>query len=80
MYSRQKRIAQVISSVAIGILGFCLTMPLVILMGGILLGPLEGHAFFSPRDATLFLTSILVGLTVAFFVGIKYYRYLEKSK
>jgi|RhiMetdeSRZDD1v2_1073273.scaffolds.fasta_scaffold02743_19 hypothetical protein len=46
MNSRQKRITQVLSSIAIGIVGFCLTMPMVILMGGILLGPVEGHAFF----------------------------------
>ena len=57
MDSRQKRITQVLSSIAIGIVGFCLTVPMVILMGGILLGPLEGHAFFSTRDAVLFLIS-----------------------
>ena len=79
MNSRQKRITQVLSSIAIGIVGFCLTMPMVILMGGILLGPVEGHAFFSKRDAVLFLISILLGLIVAGFVGTRYYRFLNKE-
>jgi hypothetical protein len=78
MDSRQKRITQVLSSIAIGIVGFCLTVPMVILMGGILLGPLEGHAFFSTRDAVLFLISLLVALIVAVFVGTRYYLYLER--
>ncbi|HEU4744703.1 MAG TPA: hypothetical protein VFS61_05670 [Anaerolineales bacterium] len=76
MNSRQKLITKVITSIAIGIIGFCLTMPIVILSGGLLFGPPEGHAFFSPRDAGLFLTSILVGLAVAVFVGIKYHLHL----
>ena len=78
MNSRQNCIAQFLSSVAIGIVGFCMTMPIVILLGGLLLGPLEGHAFFSTRDAILFLISILLGLIVAVFVGIKYYLRLRK--
>ena len=76
MNSRHKLIPKVITSIAIGIVGLCLTMPMVILLGGLLFGLPEGHAFFSLRDAGLFLTSILVGLAVAGFVGIKYYLYL----
>jgi hypothetical protein len=40
--------------------------------------PQQGHAFFSPQDAILFMGSILAGLIVAAFVGMKYYRYVEK--
>ena len=79
MDSRQKLITQILASIAIGIVGFCLTMPMVFLVGGILLGPLEGHAFFSTRDAVLFLISILVGLIVAVFVGKSYHSYLNKE-
>jgi hypothetical protein len=51
-------------------MAFCITVPVMILIGGMFLGPLEGHAFFSPRDAMLFLISILVGLIAGFFAGI----------
>ena len=74
MNSRQKSIAQVLSSSATGIIGFYLTMPIVILTIGTLLGPLEGHAFIAERDLILYLTSILLGLIDAVFVEIKYYR------
>ena len=79
MNSRQNRIVRMLSSITVGIIAFCLTLPLVIFLGSIFLSPPQGHAFFSAQDAILFLISIFVGLTVAIFVGIKYYRYLGKS-
>jgi hypothetical protein len=77
---RQHLISRVISSTAVCIFAFCLTFPLVGLLGNILFNPQQGHAFFSPQEATLFLISFLMGLTVGIVAGIKYYRFLGKSK
>lgn len=80
MNSRQDRILRVLMSIAVGTMAFCLTVPLLLIAGGILmgwLGLLEGDGLIPPGFAVLFLISILVGLVVAIFAGRKYYRYVE---
>jgi hypothetical protein len=79
MNSRQSRILQVLLSIAVGAIAFGLTVPVVHLLGGILLGSLgllEGDGLIPTGFAVLFLISTLVGLIVAAFVAIKYYHYL----
>jgi len=60
-------------------MAFLITLPLVLLVGGILLGPLESDVLVPPEVAIVVLISILVGLILAVFVEIKYYHYLEKT-
>ena len=83
MKSKQRHILRVLSSIAVGIMAFCLTLVTVLIVGGILLSPFlpkENPAFFPPEFAVLFLITTLGGLIVGIFVGTKYYRYLEKLK
>lgn len=82
MNSRQSRTLMVLMSIAVGTIAFCLTVPLVLIIGGILmgwLGLLEGEGLIPTGFAVLFLISISVGLIVGVLVGIKYYRYMENS-
>jgi positive regulator of sigma E activity len=80
MNSRQKRILNLSSSIIVGLMAFCVTLLLMLLLGGILLGPLESEVLFPPQLAVLFLISVFVGQVVAFIVGKKYYRYLERER
>ncbi len=81
MKNRQYQISRIVSSITMGLGGFLLTVPLTIILGGMLFGPSEqGHAFFSPQEAKLFLVSLLIALIVAVIVGVKYYQYKGKSK
>jgi hypothetical protein len=61
-------------------MAFLIAFPLVLLVGGVLLGPIESETLIPPQLILLLLISALVGLVVAVFVGVKYYRYLEKVK
>ena len=70
-------------SIAVGTIAFCLTVPILLVLGGMLfgwLGLLDGEGLIPAGFAVLFLIAILVGLSVGVFVGIKYYGYIEKSK
>lgn len=81
MNSRQDRILRMLMSIAVGTMAFCLTVPLVLIVSGILMGSLgllDGEGLIPPGFAVLFLISIAVGLTAAIFSGRKYYRYIEK--
>jgi hypothetical protein len=83
MTARQNHILRVLSSIAVGAIAFCVTLPLVLILGAVLLFPflpMESAAFFPPEFVVLFLTSTLVGIIVARFVGIQYYRYLGKRR
>lgn len=80
MVYRQKRILNLLSSIIVGLMAFCVTLPLLLLVGGILLGPLESDVLLPPQLAVLFLVSVLVALVVGVSAGRKYYRYLEREK
>lgn len=81
MKNRRDQTLRIFSSITVGLGGLLLTVPLTIILGGMLLGPSEqGHAFFSPQEAKLFLVSLLIALIVAVIVGVKYYQYQGKSK
>ena len=81
MKNRRDQTLRIFSSITVGLCGFLLTVPLTIILGEMLLGPSEqGHAFFSPQEAMLFLVSALMALIVAVIVGVKYYKYQGKSK
>jgi hypothetical protein len=77
--SRQERILRVLSSIAVGAMAFLIAFPLVLLVGGVLLGPRQSDILIPPQLVILLLISTLVGLIVAIFAGTKYYRYLEKK-
>jgi hypothetical protein len=81
--SNQDRILRVLLSIAVGTIAFCLTVPIVLVLGGMLfgaLGWLDGEGLIPTGFAVLFLVGILGGLTVGTFAGIKYYRHMEKSR
>jgi phage-related protein len=80
MNQRQRHNLRAISSVLVGIMAFFIAFFVALFVGGILLGPLQTDVLIPPQLAALFLISILVGLIVAVFVGIKYYRHMEKSQ
>ena len=77
---RQRHILRVLSSIFVGIMAFCITLPILLLLGGILLGPSDSEDLIPPELATLFLISIMLGLVVGVLVSVKYYRYLGKQK
>jgi hypothetical protein len=79
MNSRREHILRVLSSIAVGIMAFCLTLPAAIFLGALLFDFPEGHALFSSEDVVLFSVSILLAGIAAISVGIKYY-YLESQK
>jgi hypothetical protein len=67
-------------SVAVGTIAFCLTVPIVLVLGGMLfgsLGLLDGEGLIPAGFAILFLVAILVGPAIGILVGIKYFRYIE---
>jgi hypothetical protein len=81
--SRQDRILRVLMSIAVGTIAFCLTVPIVLVLGGMLfgaLGWLDGGGLIPPGFAILFSVAILAGLMVGVITGRKYYPYMEKSK
>jgi hypothetical protein len=78
MNSRRNRILRVLSSIAGGIMAFCLSFPAAMLLGALLLRPQQRDTFFSPEVVGLFLLSSLVACAVAVLAGMKYYRYLEQ--
>jgi hypothetical protein len=81
--SRQGRILKVSMSVAVGTIAFCLTVPIVLVLGGMLFGwfgLLDGEGLIPAGFAILFLIAILVGLAIGILVGIKYYRYVENRE
>jgi hypothetical protein len=70
-------------SIAVGTIAFCLTVPLVLVVGGVVfgsLGLLDGEGLLPTGFAVLFLVGILGGLTAGTFAGIKYYRHMEKPR
>lgn len=69
-----------LSSIAVGAMAFLIAFPLVLLMGGMLLGPLETEAFLPPQLILLLAVSALIALFLAIFAGIKYYRFISKPK
>ena len=80
MTDRQNRILNVSMSIAIGTISFCLTVPVILLLGGMLfgsLGWLDGEGLLPAGFAVLFFVAILIGLTGGVFAGIRYYRDLE---
>lgn len=82
MNSRQDRTLRVFMSIAVGTIAFCLTVPVLSILGGILmsrLGLLDGGGLIPTGLAVLFLISISIGLIVGVLVEIKYYRYMENS-
>jgi hypothetical protein len=80
MSSRQDHILRVLSSIAVGTMAFCLTVPAAVLFGALIVDLPEGHAFFSPQDAILILISIAAGATVGMIVGKIYYDSLGKKQ
>ena len=75
------QILRIYYSITVGIGGFLFTVLITIFFGGRLLEPPEqGHAFFSPQEANLFLLAILLGLVVAIAAGVKYFIDFSKSK
>jgi hypothetical protein len=81
MNSRQDRILKVSMSIAVGTMAFCLTVPAVLVLGGIVfgyLGWLDGAGLVPTGFAILFLISLLIGLIVGIFAAIKYYQHIEK--
>ena len=80
MTLRQDRILRVLSSIAVGIMAFCLTVPAAMLFGGILFrSSLESDVLFPPHLVILISVSILVGIAVGILAGRKYYGYLGKK-
>ena len=80
MNSIQHHILRVLSSVCMGIIAFCIALPLLLIMGASLLLPfftVDGAAFFPPEFVVLLLISFLVAIIVAVLAGKKYYRHLE---
>jgi hypothetical protein len=70
-------------SIAVGAIAFCLTVLLVLVLGGILMGRvglLDGEGLIPTGTAVLFLIAILMGLLAGIVAGIKYYWYTEKTK
>lgn len=80
MTSRQHRILRVFTSLAVGAMAFLITFPVVLLLGGILLGPLERDVLMPAQVIVLLLISTLMGLIIAVFVGGKYYWYMGKKE
>ena len=81
MSSRQDRILRVLSRICVGIVAFCLTLMLVLILGVILLSlflPMDSAAFFHPEVIVLLLFAILVGWMVAVLEGIRHFRYTGK--
>lgn len=67
---------------AVGTLAFCVTVPLVLVVGGIpfgALGWLDGEGLIPTGFAVLSLVAILLGLMVGILAGVKYYQRMEKS-
>ena len=79
MDSPQNRILNLSSSFIVGLMAFCVTLLLMLLVGGILLGPFESDAFIPPQLLVLFLVSILVGWVVAVIAGRKYYLHIQRE-
>jgi len=73
------KLVRILSSIIVGIVGFCLAALLIGNLGAIFVTE-HGHAFFSQQEAVLFLMSILLGLIVAIVIGIKFHRYLSNRK
>lgn len=83
MNDRQDRILKVSMSLAVGTIAFCLTVPVVLVLGGMVfgaLGWLDGQGLIPTGFAVLFLVAILAGLAVGVLAGRRYYRYLEKGE
>ena len=83
MNSRQDHILRVSMSVAVGTIAFCLTVPIVLVVGGMLfgaLGWLDGEGLIPPGFAVLFLIAVVVGLMIGVLVGRKYFQYIEKRE
>ena len=82
MNSNQDRILKVSMSIAVGIIAFCVTVPIVLVLGGMLfsaLGWLNGDGLIPTGFAVLFLIAIFVGVIVGIIVGIRYYRYMQNQ-
>ena len=80
MNSRQDHILRVLSSITVGTMAFCLTVPTVMILGGILFAPwLRSDSFFPTQLAVLIFVSIAAGVVMGVAVGTKYYRYTGKN-
>ena len=80
MISRQGHILRILSSIAVGIMALCLTVPAAMLFGGILFHPwLKSDILFPPQLAILIMSSTGIGLVIGIVAGTKYFRYLGKS-
>jgi hypothetical protein len=65
MRSRQHHILRVLSSIAVGTMGFCLTGPAALLLGGILFGLwLDSGVLLPARLAFLFIISAFAGVVL----------------
>jgi hypothetical protein len=74
MNSRQDRILRALSSIAVGTMAFCLTVPAVMFLGTILFSPwLRSDRLFPPQLAALILGAIVVGVAVGVAVGKRYH-------
>lgn len=74
MTSRQRHILRVLSRFAVGTIVFCLTLPLVLIPGAILLSlflPVRTEAFFPPEFVALFLLSAAIAMIAAIFIAKK---------
>jgi hypothetical protein len=80
MDARQSQFTRVVSSIAVGIVAFCATAFLALLVGGVLVGQLPSDALIPPELQVLFLISSIVGLILGVIAGVKYYRYTGKSR
>ena len=74
MNSRRRQILHVFLSIAIGIVVFCITSFLLLYASVTLLGQLQIDFVLSSQLLVLILLSSIVGLILAIFVGVKYYR------
>jgi len=80
MDTRQSQFYRVLSSIGVGVVVFCATAFVSLLAGGILLGQLETDALIPPELKILFLISGVIGLILAVFAGVQYYRYAGRSE
>ena len=78
MDSHRSQILHVLLGIAVGIVAFCITSFLLLYASVTLLGYLQIDFVLSSQLVALILLSSIVGLILAIFVGVKYYRHKGK--
>jgi len=75
---RQRHILRVLSSICVGIMVFCIALPILLLVGGIVPGPSESDVLIPPSLVGLIIISVVVSVITAIHAGKKYYRNLNQ--